>query len=86
MNSPLVLLLRSRFMAVKAVHETLFNAKTAMHANKLVEPEPFRIPFGIAKLALVTGGSMYIGGMVAKHAALFLEENEIFVPDEEDDD
>jgi hypothetical protein len=34
---------------------------------------------------VVTGAALYGGGMAAKHTASFLEENEIFVPGDEDD-
>uniref|UniRef100_A0AC35U5Y3 Essential MCU regulator, mitochondrial n=1 Tax=Rhabditophanes sp. KR3021 TaxID=114890 RepID=A0AC35U5Y3_9BILA len=30
--------------------------------------------------------SLYFGGMIAKYGASFLEENEIFIPTEDDDD
>jgi hypothetical protein len=34
----------------------------------------------------VTTASLYVGGMMAKYGASFLEENEIFVPSDEDED
>uniref|UniRef100_A0A915BDD4 Essential MCU regulator, mitochondrial n=1 Tax=Parascaris univalens TaxID=6257 RepID=A0A915BDD4_PARUN len=34
----------------------------------------------------ITAASLFIGGLMAKSGASFLEENEIFVPAEDDDD
>ncbi|KAH7732052.1 Uncharacterized protein family UPF0466 [Aphelenchoides avenae] len=51
-----------------------------------IEPEPQTQPQAVSKVLLVTAGSLYVGGKLAQQAAAFLEENEIFVHEEDDDD
>uniref|UniRef100_A0A1I7TMW0 Essential MCU regulator, mitochondrial n=1 Tax=Caenorhabditis tropicalis TaxID=1561998 RepID=A0A1I7TMW0_9PELO len=51
-----------------------------------VGQRPFTNKAGLFKLILVSGGSLYIGGLIAHKGASYLEENEIFVPTDEDDD
>lgn len=50
-------------------------------------PEPKKVPFPFLKLLLVLTPGIYIGAAIAKNGATILEENEIFVPtdDEEED-
>jgi hypothetical protein len=38
------------------------------------------------QVALIAGGSLYIGGKIAQRAAALLEENEIFVHHDDDDE
>lgn len=40
----------------------------------------------VAQLCLVTVSSLYLGGFLAHKGASYLEENEIFVPSDDDDD
>ena len=46
---------------------------------------PERVQFGLIKVLTVVGVSVTIGGFISKHMAQLLEENEWFVPDEDDD-
>ncbi|XP_019614897.1 PREDICTED: essential MCU regulator, mitochondrial-like isoform X2 [Branchiostoma belcheri] len=48
-------------------------------------PEPYNIRFGLAKVLLVST-FLYLGAWISKEGAEFLEENDIFVPDDDDDD
>ena len=48
-------------------------------------PKPDRVPWGMAKVSVVVFLSVYIGGTISKNGAAFLEEHDIFVPDEDDD-
>ena len=46
---------------------------------------PQRVPFGLLKVLAVVGVSVFIGGTISKNGAEFLEEHDLFVPDEDDD-
>ena len=48
-------------------------------------PKPERVPWGLAKVSVVVFLSVFIGGTISKNGAAFLEEHDIFVPDEDDD-
>jgi len=52
-----------------------------------IYPEPKKFSFPFFKVFLVLSPGVYIGAAIAKHGATILEENEIFIPtdDEEDD-
>ncbi|KAE9416218.1 hypothetical protein Angca_000563 [Angiostrongylus cantonensis] len=47
---------------------------------------PARNRSGLLKLCVVAISSLYFGGFVAHKGASFLEENEIFIPSDDDDD
>ncbi|VDM95005.1 unnamed protein product [Thelazia callipaeda] len=51
-----------------------------------IDSLPYTLPFGIFKLVLVTTSSVGLGAYLAKEAAQFLRDSEIFVPKAEDDD
>ncbi|CAH1272876.1 SMDT1 [Branchiostoma lanceolatum] len=55
-------------------------------ANGALLPEPYNIRFGLAKVLLVSTPFLYLGAWISKEGAEFLEENDIFVPDDDDDD
>ena len=46
---------------------------------------PQRVSFGVLKVLAVVGISVFIGGTISKNGAEFLEEHDLFVPDEDDD-
>ena len=48
-------------------------------------PKPEKVKFGLAKVLLVVCPFVYIGATISKNGAAFLEENDIFVPDDDDD-
>jgi len=48
-------------------------------------PKPERVPFGLPKVLVVVFVTVIIGGMISKSGAEFLEEHELFIPDEDDD-
>jgi hypothetical protein len=48
-------------------------------------PKPEKVPFGLLKVLVVVGLSVFIGGTISKNGAEFLEEHELFIPDEDDD-
>jgi len=45
---------------------------------------PERVSFGLVKVLVVVGVSVFIGGTISKNGAEFLEEHDLFVPDEDD--
>lgn len=47
---------------------------------------PAKLRFGISKVVAVSVPSILIGATLAKNGAAWLEENEIFIPDDDDDD
>ncbi|EFO98176.1 hypothetical protein GCK72_025602 [Caenorhabditis remanei] len=51
-----------------------------------VGQRPFTNKAGVLKLLFVSASSLYLGGLIAHKGASYLEENEIFVPTDEDDD
>ncbi|GMT05836.1 hypothetical protein PENTCL1PPCAC_28010, partial [Pristionchus entomophagus] len=46
----------------------------------------FETPNSIFKILAFGSASLYLGAFLAREGASFLEENEIFVPSEDDDD
>lgn len=48
--------------------------------------EPGKIRFGILKIFAATVPGIFLGATLAKNGAAYLEEKEIFIPDEDDDD
>lgn len=51
-----------------------------------VLPEPERSNLGLVWVFLTVLPGLYIGATISKEGAAFLEENDIFVPDDDDDD
>ena len=51
----------------------------------VTDAQPAKMPLGLLKVSMVAASAVYVGGLLAKNGAAFLEENEIFVPAEGDD-
>uniref|UniRef100_A0A1L8E044 Essential MCU regulator, mitochondrial n=1 Tax=Nyssomyia neivai TaxID=330878 RepID=A0A1L8E044_9DIPT len=51
-----------------------------------IKPNPETVPFGIVGIFCTVVPGLLIGAAISKNVANFLEENELFVPDEEEDD
>ncbi|XP_077526882.1 essential MCU regulator [Haemaphysalis longicornis] len=49
-------------------------------------PEPEKSNLGLVWVLLTVLPGLYIGATISKEGAAFLEENDIFVPDDDDDD
>merc|ERR1711976_373785 len=47
--------------------------------------EPEQVRFGVVKVLAVVLPFLYTGATMSKSGAAFLEENDIFVPDDDDD-
>jgi len=55
--------------------------------NNYSRPEPERTTHvGLIKTALITALGLYIGASISQKMATFLEENDLFVPEDDDDD
>ena len=50
-----------------------------------INPKPSQVNFALPKVVLVTFPFLYLGASLSKSGAAFLEENDIFVPDDDDD-
>uniref|UniRef100_A0A8R1II69 Essential MCU regulator, mitochondrial n=1 Tax=Caenorhabditis japonica TaxID=281687 RepID=A0A8R1II69_CAEJA len=63
-----------------------YAASLSANASGNIGQRPFSNRAGILKLLLVCSSSFYVGALIAHKGASYLEENEIFVPTDEDDD
>ncbi|VDO99521.1 unnamed protein product [Soboliphyme baturini] len=57
----------------------------AVRNDGLVAEQPFKLRFGLLKVSSVTFAGLLIGGLLAKSGAEFLEENEIFAHEHDED-
>jgi hypothetical protein len=48
--------------------------------------EPKRVPMGLAAVLATISAGLLLGAAISKNMASFLEENELFVPSDDDDD
>jgi len=51
-----------------------------------VLPKPQQVSMGLVKVTLTVTPFLYTGAQISQHFAAWLEENELFVPDDDDDD
>ncbi|XP_071797694.1 essential MCU regulator, mitochondrial-like isoform X2 [Asterias amurensis] len=58
--------------------------KTTTETGALLA-KPTTINLGLSKIVLVTVPFLYLGATISKEGAAFLEENDIFIPDDDDD-
>lgn len=49
-------------------------------------PPPLKTRFGLVKVLSAAVPGIIVGATLAKNGAAWLEENEIFIPDDDDDD
>uniref|UniRef100_A0A183AX12 Essential MCU regulator, mitochondrial n=1 Tax=Echinostoma caproni TaxID=27848 RepID=A0A183AX12_9TREM len=64
----------------------LHNLPNGSHTSTgALHGRPHLTKFGAAKCAIVMTTCIYAGAMISKSGAAFLEENEIFVPEDDDD-
>ena len=84
-----------KMFATKMVRVSSHRILNVMHVSKrkgsvytgtgAILPKPEQIRFPVVKAMFVAFPFLYIGMMLSKNAAAFLEENDIFVPDDDDD-
>lgn len=51
-----------------------------------IKPMPKVLPFGILSLFASVIPGLFVGAAISKSVANFLEENDLFVPEEDDDE
>lgn len=51
-----------------------------------LKPKPEEIPFGMVGVLCAVVPGLFIGAAISKSVANFLEENDLFVPEDDDDD
>lgn len=68
-----------------AVNLQLRRHKTHYRDGTLL-PMPKSIPFGLIGILCSVVPGLFIGAAISKSVANFLEENDLFVPSEDDDD
>lgn len=73
-----------RTKSIKNEKLILKHHKIFIHANYIHRPPKAR--FGILGLICSVVPGLLIGAAISKNMASFLEENELFVPSDEDDD
>lgn len=52
----------------------------------IIPDRPEKLRFGWLRITLVVVPTLYLGATISQQGAAFLEENEIFVPSDDDDD
>merc|ERR1712001_354478 len=68
-------------------HRRLQTAATVRSAQGLIGPPPTRPGFRAwSRLVLTTGMGLWLGAVMSRNMAQILEENELFVPSDDDDD
>lgn len=75
-NRPAQLLLHSRHSFVR--HSSTRSISGAV----LSKPEKTR--FGLTKVTLIVVPFLYVGGIISREGAAWLEENDIFSPEDDD--
>lgn len=49
-------------------------------------PKPSEMPFGLLAIMCAVIPGLFVGATISKNVANFLEENDLFVPSDDDDD
>lgn len=83
-----LLVRRSATGATPSPHQLMLAAvrRKTHYSSGAIKPQPRVLPFGmIAVFASILPG-LFVGAAVSKTVANFLEENELFVPSDDDDD
>ncbi|TDG51090.1 hypothetical protein AWZ03_002453 [Drosophila navojoa] len=50
------------------------------------KPKPEEMPFGLFAILCAVIPGLFVGATISKNVANFLEENDLFVPSDDDDD
>lgn len=73
-------LFRSSSEAIRRIH-------TATHYRSgALKPKPMEMTFAFGRVVFTVVPGLFIGAAISKNVANFLEENDLFVPDDDDDD
>lgn len=74
------------------IKSALYNTNIQTKRNKpfyrsgALKPMPEVIPFGLIGIFGTVALGLFVGAAISKNIANFLEENELFVPSDDDDD
>lgn len=74
--------LRSR----RSVVQLMVQRNKTHHRSGAIRPMPKVLPFGFVGLVCSVVPGLFIGAAISKSVANFLEENDLFVPSDDDDD
>ncbi|XP_030759865.1 essential MCU regulator, mitochondrial [Sitophilus oryzae] len=83
-----LLSIRSRQSRLLKISKNIITQNRLASATKrgVILPPPERTSFGLFKVALTVMVGLFIGAGISKNIANFLEENDLFVPEDDDDD
>ena len=75
-----------RFRSIGTSSNMMIRSVSKRNTSSTVNSRPYTFKWGVIPVTLVSVPMCYFGAMVAKRGAAFLEEWNIFVPDDDDDD
>ncbi|GIZ01850.1 essential MCU regulator, mitochondrial [Caerostris extrusa] len=75
----------SDYQALKTMSEVPVRCIVTTETGAVL-PKPAKMQFGLLRVLLTVLPGLYLGATISKEGAAFLEENDIFVPDEDDDE
>lgn len=58
----------------------------AHYRSGAFKPKPSEMPFGLLAIICAVIPGLFVGATISKNVANFLEENDLFVPSDDDDD
>lgn len=68
------------------IRQTVGHRSATTTSTGAYKKEPHSTPLGLVKVLLTVLPGLYVGAAISRTCAAFLEENDIFVPEEDDDD
>lgn len=85
----MVLSLVNRMILINRTPGTVLNMTRrhrTHHRDGTIRPLPRVLPFGMIGVLCTVVSGLFIGAAISKSMANFLEENDLFVPSDDDDD
>lgn len=73
------------FWRIHEVEHLYITLNSLVHFKLICTCCHLQIPFGVVRMAVVVAPFLYVGTLISKQFAAILEENDIFVPDDDDD-
>lgn len=73
------------FLSKSSINPITKRLKTHYRSGAL-KPMPQTMPFGIIGVVCAVVPGLFIGAAISRSVANFLEENDLFVPSDDDDD
>ena len=74
-----------RLRSLGSTSKVIANTVSKRNTSQYVSSRPYTFKWGMVPVTLVSVPMIYFGAMAAKSGAEFLEEWNIFVPDDDDD-